>query len=135
TGDRRRFPGRARPARAAGALPAGSRRDRGDGDARPRRGAAPRQRRAGDEPPGVRLRPARRGADGAVSRAGVRPPGPRARDGAAVIEALGTMLDYGFMQRAFLGGAAVALMTGVLGVFVVQRGLAFLGDGLAHASF
>lgn len=45
------------------------------------------------------------------------------------------MFDYAFLQRAFLGGAAIALMTGLLGVFVVQRGLAFLGDGLAHASF
>ena len=52
-----------------------------------------------------------------------------------MIESLATMLDYGFMQRAFLGGAAIAVMTGLLGVFVVQRGLAFLGDGLAHASF
>jgi zinc transport system permease protein len=46
-----------------------------------------------------------------------------------------SVFDYAFMQRAFLGGAAIALMTGLLGVFVVQRGLAFLGDGLAHASF
>lgn len=44
-------------------------------------------------------------------------------------------LQYAFLQRALLGGAAIAMMTGLLGVFVVQRGLAFLGDGLAHASF
>jgi len=48
---------------------------------------------------------------------------------------LASMLDYAFMQRAFVGGAAIAVMAGLLGVFVVQRGLAFLGDGLAHASF
>ena len=46
-----------------------------------------------------------------------------------------SLFEYAFLQRAFLGGAAIALMTGLLGVFVVQRGLAFLGDGLAHASF
>ncbi|ADI13993.1 metal ABC transporter permease [Truepera radiovictrix] len=40
-----------------------------------------------------------------------------------------------FMQRALLAGLLVALMCGVLGVFVVQRGLSFLGDGLAHAAF
>ena len=51
------------------------------------------------------------------------------------MEALASMLDYGFMQRALVGGAAIAVMAGLLGVFVVQRGLAFLGDGLAHASF
>ncbi|MDR9392404.1 MAG: metal ABC transporter permease [Trueperaceae bacterium] len=44
-------------------------------------------------------------------------------------------LQYAFLQRALLGGAAIAMMTGLLGVFVVQRGLAFLGSGLAHASF
>lgn len=45
------------------------------------------------------------------------------------------VLNLAFMQRALVGGAAIALATAVLGVFVVQRGLAFLGDGLAHASF
>ena len=45
------------------------------------------------------------------------------------------MFELAFMQRALLGGVAIALMAGLLGVFVVQRGLAFLGDGLAHASF
>ena len=40
-----------------------------------------------------------------------------------------------FMQRALLAGLLVALMCSVLGVFVVQRGLSFLGDGLAHAAF
>lgn len=52
-----------------------------------------------------------------------------------MIADLAAMLDYAFLRRAFLGGAAIAAMTGLLGVFVVQRGLAFLGDGLAHASF
>lgn len=45
------------------------------------------------------------------------------------------MLEFGFMQRALLGGAVISVMAGLLGVFVVQRGLSFLGDGLAHASF
>lgn len=40
-----------------------------------------------------------------------------------------------FMQRALLGGLAIAVVAGLLGTFVVQRGLAFLGDGLAHAAF
>lgn len=42
---------------------------------------------------------------------------------------------YDFMQRALVAGIAVAAVCAVLGVFVVQRGLAFLGDGLAHAAF
>lgn len=44
-------------------------------------------------------------------------------------------LGYEFMQRALLAGVAVAAVCAVIGVFVVQRGLAFLGDGLAHATF
>lgn len=44
-------------------------------------------------------------------------------------------LDYAFFQRALLGGILTAIATGMLGVFVVQRGLAYLGNGLAHASF
>ncbi len=42
---------------------------------------------------------------------------------------------YDFMQRALVAGIAVAAVCAVIGVFVVQRGLAFLGDGLAHAAF
>ncbi len=44
-------------------------------------------------------------------------------------------LSYEFMQRALLAGIAVAAVCAVIGVFIVQRGLAFLGDGLAHAAF
>lgn len=45
------------------------------------------------------------------------------------------IFGYAFMQRAVAAGLVIAVMTGLLGTFVVQRGLAFLGDGLAHASF
>lgn len=44
-------------------------------------------------------------------------------------------LGYEFMQRALIAGIAVAAVCAVIGVFIVQRGLAFLGDGLAHAAF
>ncbi|MBA3542252.1 MAG: metal ABC transporter permease [Deltaproteobacteria bacterium] len=44
-------------------------------------------------------------------------------------------LRYDFMQRALIAGLAVAAVCAVIGVFVVQRGLAFLSDGLAHAAF
>ncbi len=49
--------------------------------------------------------------------------------------ALGDVLGYAFMQRALAAGLLVALMSGLLGTFVVQRRLSFLGDGLAHAAF
>jgi len=45
------------------------------------------------------------------------------------------ILGYAFMQRALVAGLLVALMSGLLGTFVVQRRLSFLGDGLAHAAF
>lgn len=44
-------------------------------------------------------------------------------------------LQFEFMQKALVGGLAVAAVCAVIGVFIVQRGLAFLGDGLAHAAF
>jgi zinc transport system permease protein len=49
----------------------------------------------------------------------------------ALLEPLG----YAFMQRALIAGLAIAAVCAVIGVFVVQRGLAFLGDGLAHSAF
>jgi len=37
-----------------------------------------------------------------------------------------------FMQRALLAGILVAIATGVVGTLMVLRGMAFLGDALAH---
>ncbi|MDA0700141.1 MAG: metal ABC transporter permease [bacterium] len=51
------------------------------------------------------------------------------------MDALFEIFGFAFMQRALLGGVLVALMSGLLGTFVVQRRLSFLGDGLAHAAF
>ncbi len=44
-------------------------------------------------------------------------------------------LHMPFLQRALIAGALMGLLGGYFGTFVVQRGLAFLGDGLAHAAF
>lgn len=41
-------------------------------------------------------------------------------------------LDNLFMQRALAAGILVAIACGVVGTFVVLRGMAFLGDALAH---
>nr|WP_315267189.1 zinc ABC transporter permease AztB [Microbacterium lemovicicum] len=38
----------------------------------------------------------------------------------------------GFVQRALVGGALVAVLCGVVGTWVVIRGMAFLGEALAH---
>ncbi|MFS0866490.1 zinc ABC transporter permease AztB [Microbacterium sp. 179-B 1A2 NHS] len=37
-----------------------------------------------------------------------------------------------FVQRALLGGAMVAVVCGVVGTWVVLRGMAFLGEAMAH---
>ena len=40
-----------------------------------------------------------------------------------------------FMVRALLALVMVSLVCAVVGSFVVVRGMAFIGEGLAHASF
>lgn len=40
--------------------------------------------------------------------------------------------DFAFMHRALLAGVIVSIAAGMVGVFVVLRGLAFLGDAVAH---
>ncbi|AGA69519.1 ABC-type Mn2+/Zn2+ transport system, permease component [Desulfitobacterium dichloroeliminans LMG P-21439] len=43
-------------------------------------------------------------------------------------------LQYPFMQQALIGTIAVAILTAVVGTFVILRRLAFIGEGLAHGS-
>lgn len=45
------------------------------------------------------------------------------------------ILSLQFMQHALIGGVMVGFLASYYGVFVVQRGLSFLGSGLAHAAF
>jgi zinc transport system permease protein len=44
------------------------------------------------------------------------------------------MLDYDFMRRALLAAALVGLAAPVVGVFLVQRRLSLVGDGLGHVA-
>ena len=44
-------------------------------------------------------------------------------------------LGLAFMQRALVASLLVALAGGVIGTFVVLKGLAFIGDALSHAAF
>jgi ABC-type Mn2+/Zn2+ transport system permease subunit len=44
-------------------------------------------------------------------------------------------LQYGFMQRALLAGVVIGAVCAVVGVYVVLRGISFIGAGIAHASF
>jgi len=52
-----------------------------------------------------------------------------------VIEWLIGPWDHAFMQHALLAIVLVGVICGAIGVFVILRGLAFLGDALAHAIF
>jgi manganese/iron transport system permease protein len=51
------------------------------------------------------------------------------------MELLLAPLELEFMQRALAAVVIVGAVCGVLGAFVVLRGLAFMGDALAHAIF
>lgn len=42
--------------------------------------------------------------------------------------------DYDFMRRALLAAALVGVAAPLVGVFVVQRGLSLIGDGLGHVA-
>lgn len=50
-----------------------------------------------------------------------------------MIDFLVTPLTYSFMQRALIAGLLVGGLCAVVGCYVVLRGMAFLGDALAHA--
>jgi manganese/iron transport system permease protein len=50
-----------------------------------------------------------------------------------VIEWLTKPLTYEFMQRGLLASTLVGVLCAVVGCYVVLRGMAFLGDALAHA--
>ena len=45
------------------------------------------------------------------------------------------IFSHSFIQRAFIGGLLIGFLASYYGVFVVQRGLSFMGSGLAHAAF
>jgi zinc transport system permease protein len=46
-----------------------------------------------------------------------------------------SFLTFDFMRRALIAGALVGLAGPSIGVFVVQRGLSLMGDGIGHVAF
>src|SRR5712691_10213866 len=52
-----------------------------------------------------------------------------------VVRDLQELFRYPFMQHAFEAGTIVALSAGVIGYFVVLRGLSFAAHGLSHIGF
>ena len=51
-----------------------------------------------------------------------------------VVDLIIDPFQYAFMQRALLAAAIAATVCAVVGTFVVLRGLAFMGDAVAHSS-
>lgn len=45
------------------------------------------------------------------------------------------ILEYAFMQRALVAGTVIGALCAIVGVYVVLKGLSFIGAGIAHASF
>jgi ABC-type Mn2+/Zn2+ transport system permease subunit len=45
------------------------------------------------------------------------------------------ILSYTFMQRALVAGAVIGAICAVVGVYVVLRGMSFIGAGISHAAF
>ncbi len=50
-------------------------------------------------------------------------------------DALFAPFQYEYMQRAFIAALVVGTLCSTIGTYVVLRKLAFIGDGIAHASF
>lgn len=53
----------------------------------------------------------------------------------AHINALAAMLEYDFMQHAFIAGTLAALLAAVTGYFMALRNLTFAGHALSHVGF
>src|SRR3989454_10944787 len=45
------------------------------------------------------------------------------------------LLQAGFVQRAFIIGIIVAILSSILSVFIVLKRVSLIGDGLAHTAF
>ena len=51
-----------------------------------------------------------------------------------MIDALGQMLSSPLMQRALVVTVLVGVSAPVIGTYLVQRGMALMGDGIGHVS-
>jgi len=52
-----------------------------------------------------------------------------------VVEWFTDPLEYAFMQRALVEVIIMGAVTGMIGAYIVLRGLSFIGDALSHAIF
>ncbi|MBI3605999.1 MAG: metal ABC transporter permease, partial [Nitrospirae bacterium] len=45
------------------------------------------------------------------------------------------LFQYEFMQRALLSSVIIGTLCSIIGVFVILKGLSFIGAGTSHAAF
>ncbi|MBQ4112904.1 MAG: metal ABC transporter permease [Clostridia bacterium] len=53
----------------------------------------------------------------------------------SIFEQLQLYFSYGFVQKAFIAGVLISLCAGLLGVVLVLKRYAMIGDGLSHVAF
>jgi manganese/iron transport system permease protein len=53
----------------------------------------------------------------------------------SIVDFLLEPLAYGFLQRGLIAAILIGVICAVIGTFVVLKGLAFIGDALAHIAF
>ncbi len=51
------------------------------------------------------------------------------------LESIWTLLQAGFIQRAFIISIIIAILCSVLSIFIVLKRVSLIGDGLAHTAF
>jgi zinc transport system permease protein len=52
-----------------------------------------------------------------------------------ILDSFFTLLQAGFIQRAFIIAIIVAVLSSVLSIFIVLKRISLIGDGLAHTAF
>lgn len=50
-----------------------------------------------------------------------------------IVEFVSSLFQYEFLQRAMLTAIIVGILAGVIGSFIILRGLALMGDAISHA--
>ena len=53
----------------------------------------------------------------------------------SIFDQLQLYFSYGFVQKAFIAGVLISLCAGLLGVVLVLKRYAMIGDGLSHVAF
>src|SRR5699024_7525870 len=43
------------------------------------------------------------------------------------------LIQYEFLQRAFITSIVVGIVCGIIGSFIIMRGMALMGDAISHA--